>query len=205
MICDGRIYKFRGYNSIFKITEENKRFEVYTDSFDEFSFEELRDELEEILSISDITPYHLQHEKKGRRVIEAYKKLKLEKSGTDGYIFLLMGYARSPFRGFKIYLRKVVGLDDVNIQSILKQYFLNFVTYKLNQGFTLFEILQRLFTLWEIMNKAVYTMGDHKIKHDDIRMKTKLISTRFGSTFGTLRFDESFFSYFTKIHSLLGL
>ena len=37
-------------------------------------------------------------------------------------------------------------------------------------------------------------MGDHektlKIEYDDIRMKTKLILTRFGSTFGRLRFDE---------------
>ena len=52
------------YNSVFNTTEENNKFELYTDSFDEFSFEELKDEVEEILNISDITPYHLQHEKK---------------------------------------------------------------------------------------------------------------------------------------------
>ena len=37
-------------------------------------------------------------------------------------------------------------------------------------------------------------MADHQgtlqIEYDDIGMKTKLISTRFGWTFGTLRFDE---------------
>ena len=50
------------YNSLFEITEENNEFELYTDTCDHFSFEELKDELEEILSISDLTPFHLQHE-----------------------------------------------------------------------------------------------------------------------------------------------
>ena len=40
-------------------------------------------------------------------------------------------------------------------------------------------------------------MGNHKrnpqIEYDDFSMKTKLILTRFGGTFGTLRFDENFF------------
>ena len=51
-------------SSIFNITEEISKFELYPDTFDEFSFEQLKDEHEEILSISDITPYHLQLEKK---------------------------------------------------------------------------------------------------------------------------------------------
>ena len=51
------------HNSIFNITEENNKFELYTDTFDDFSFEELKDELKEILSISDITPSHLQLKK----------------------------------------------------------------------------------------------------------------------------------------------
>ena len=63
------------YNSIFIINATNNKFELYTDNFDEFSFEELKDQLEEILNISDITPFLLQHEKIGRRIIEAYKNL----------------------------------------------------------------------------------------------------------------------------------
>ena len=59
------------YNSIFNITKENNKFELYTDTFDEFSFTELKDELKEILNISDITPYHLQHETVGPRIIQA--------------------------------------------------------------------------------------------------------------------------------------
>ena len=59
------------YISIFNITEENNKFKLYTDNFDEFSFAELQDELEEILSIPDITPTHLQHEIIGLRIIGA--------------------------------------------------------------------------------------------------------------------------------------
>ena len=80
-------------NSIFNITEESDKFGLYTDTFDEFSFEALKDELEEVLIISDVTPYHPQHEKTGTRNIEAYKKLRSEKSSTDGYFKLIMGYA----------------------------------------------------------------------------------------------------------------
>ena len=119
------------YNSIFNITEQNKKFELYTDPFHEFSFEELKDELEEILSTSNITPYHLQHAKIGPRNIEAYRKLRLEKSSSDGFIKLLMGNARSPFRDFEKYLRIVIGLNEGDIQLILKQYISNFVSFVL--------------------------------------------------------------------------
>ena len=76
--------------SVFNLTEHNRKFELYTDKFDEFSPGELKDELEKIPNISDITPYHLQHEKIGPRIFEAYKKLRLEKSSIDGYFILLM-------------------------------------------------------------------------------------------------------------------
>ena len=89
------------YNSIFNITKENNKFELYTDTFDEFSFTELKDELEEFLDIPSITDEHLHHETIAPRIIEAYKKLRLQKSSTDGYIILLMYYARSPFRDFE--------------------------------------------------------------------------------------------------------
>ena len=50
------------YNSIFNVTEEDNKFELYRDTFDEFSFTELKDKIEETLNFLDITPYHLQHE-----------------------------------------------------------------------------------------------------------------------------------------------
>ena len=39
------------YNSIFNITEKNKKFEFYRDTSDKFGFLELKDELVEILDI----------------------------------------------------------------------------------------------------------------------------------------------------------
>ena len=94
------------YNSIFNITEENNKLKFYSDTFDELSLEEVKDELEENLTNSDNTPYHLQQ----------------EKSSTVGYNILLMSYARSPFGDFESYLRSVVDLDEEDIESLLQQY-----------------------------------------------------------------------------------
>ena len=85
------------YNSIFTIDTTKNKFELYTDNFDKFSFEVLKDELEEILNISDITPQQFQHENLRPRIIETYKKLRSEKSSTDGSNVLLISYARSTF------------------------------------------------------------------------------------------------------------
>ena len=57
-------------NSIFNITEENNKFEHYTDTFDEFSITELKDELEEIFNLEEITPEHLQHDILGPLIIK---------------------------------------------------------------------------------------------------------------------------------------
>ena len=140
------------YNSIFYITKENNKFELYTDTFDEFSFEEIKDEIEEILGIPNITDDHLEDETIVPRIIEAYRKLRSDKSSHDGYIILLMGYARSPFRDFESYLRIVVGLEEDNIQLILRQYNERFVTYELEPGNYNIENVQ----------KAVYPLGDHE-------------------------------------------
>ena len=181
------------YNSIFNITKENNKFELYTDSFDEFSFEELKDEVDELLNIPEITVDHLEDETLAPRIAETYSKLRLDKTSHDGYIILLMGYAKSPFRDFESYLRIFVGLEEDNIRLILKQYNEKFITYELEPG---------NYTTGDIQ-KAVYPLGDHKgtlqIEYDDLYKKVKLILTRFGETFGTLRFDEKSF-----FHTLLG-
>ena len=95
----------------------------------------MKDELEEIPNISDITPYRLRHEKRGPRNIEAYRKLRLEKSNTDGYIVLLMGETRSLIGDFESYFKNKDGLDGDDIQLILKHYNSNFVIYELSPGF----------------------------------------------------------------------
>ena len=59
-------------------------------------------------------------------------------------------------------------------------------------------------------SEAVYITGDYecflKIEYDDFSMKTELTLKRFGSIFGTLRFDAKInFYYFVRIHAVLGL
>ena len=85
------------------------------------SFAESKDELEEILRISDIAPSHLQHEIMGLPNIIAYEKLRSEKSSKAGYLVILGGFARSPFRDFESYLRFFVRLNERSTQLILKQ------------------------------------------------------------------------------------
>ena len=98
-----------------------------------------------------------------------------------------MGYARSPFSDFESYLRIETGLGEDSIQLILKQYNEKIITYELDPGNYTNEDLQ----------EAVYPLGYHEgtlqIEYDDLNKKVKLILTRFGSTFGTLRFDKKSF------------
>ena len=106
------------YNSIFKITEDNIEFELYTDNFDKFSHVELKDEHEEILDFSNITAERLQVKMNVPRLFSAYKKLETKKRRTDGYYMFLLVYSRSPLRDFESYLEIVVGLDEDEIQLI---------------------------------------------------------------------------------------
>ena len=185
------------YNSIFNITEENNKFDIYRDSSNKFGFLELKDELEEIVNISHITNEHLNDEVLGPRIIDEYIKLSSEKKNTDGYMLLLVGYSRSLFRDFESYLRIVVGLDEEDIQLILKEYNSHFITYELTPG---------NYTIQDISD-TIHTFSGHseiiKIEYDDLNKKTKIIldfkNNRNAFGLGTLRFDErSFF------HTLLG-
>ena len=70
---------------------------------------------------------------------------------------------------------------------ILKQYNEKFITYELDPGNYTIEDLKT----------AVYPLGNHEgtlqIEYDDLEKKTKLILTRFGDTFGSIRFDKKSF------------
>ena len=181
------------YNSIFNITEENNKFEIYGDMSDKFGFLELKDEIEEILDISNITNEHLNDEILGPRIINKFIELSNEKKNKDGYmILLLLGYARSLFRDFESYLRIVVGLPEKYFQLILKEYISHFITYELTPG---------IYSIQDISD-TIHTFSDHmetiQIEYDDISMKSKkilkYIAGRKMFVLGTLRFDERSFS-----------
>ena len=65
------------YNSIFNITEENNKFELYIfpdEKAGGVTYEKVRDEIEKDLDIEDITAADLQDEIIGPITIEEYKK-----------------------------------------------------------------------------------------------------------------------------------
>ena len=92
------------YNFIFIITGKNNKFELCTDTFDHFSFAELNDELEEIVSNPNNAPKHLQHETIEPSIVEAFEKLTSENSSTDGYLILSMGVLHLHFENLKVIL-----------------------------------------------------------------------------------------------------
>ena len=73
------------YKSVLNITEKFNKFKNLTDTFDEFQFNELKVELEQILDVSIISQDHLQDKTPGPRLIETYQKLSKEQRRTDGY------------------------------------------------------------------------------------------------------------------------
>ena len=180
------------YNSIFNITEQNNKFELYRDTSDKFGFLELKDELEEILDISHITNEHLDDEVLRPRIIDEFLKLSTEKRNNDGYMILLYGYTRSRFRDFESYLRIVIGLDEKDIQLILKEYNSHFITYEKPPG---------IYSIQDISD-TIYNESI-QVEYDDISMKTKFILKYIGNrkkfVLGTLRFDQTSF-----FHTLLG-
>ena len=139
------------YNSIFNITEENNKFEIYRDTPTKFQFLDLKDELEEILNIPHITTEHLRDDETASRIIDEFHKLSREKKNSDGYTILLLNYSRSQLRNFESYLRIRVGLDEEDIQLILKDYNSHFITYELTPG---------CYTIKDISD-AVHTFSGH--------------------------------------------
>ena len=110
---------------------------------------------------------------------------------------LLLGYSASSFRDFESYLRLVVGLDEEDIQLILKEYNSHFITYELTPG---------IYTIQDISD-AIQTFSGHQetiqLEYDDISMRTTIVlkfrSEKTMFALGTLRFDKQPF-----FHTLLG-
>ena len=180
------------YNSTFKITEANNKFEIYRDMSNKFGFLQLKDKLEEILNIPHITDDHLNDEILGPLIIDEYIKLSIEEKNKDGCMVLIFGYSASSFRDFESYLRLVIGLDEKDNQLILKEYNSHFITYELTPG---------IYTIKDISD-AIQTFSGHEgtiqLEYDDISMRATIVlkfkSKKTMFALGTLRFDkQSFF------------
>ena len=164
----------------------------------------MKDEIEDILNIPHITNKHLDDEIIGPRIIDEYYKLSTEKMNTDGYMILLLGYSASSFRDFESYLRLAIGLNEEDIQLILKEYNSHFITHEITPG---------IYTIQDISD-AIHTFSGHEetiqLEYDDISMRTTIVlkfkNEKAKFALGTLRFDNrSFFSYFIRVFTILGL
>ena len=96
------------YNSIFNITEENNKFELYKfpdDKAGGVTYEKVRDEIERDLDITDITAEDLQDEIIGPIIIEEYKKQVTKRMNDEQYMNILAIYISSVFQDFESFLR----------------------------------------------------------------------------------------------------
>ena len=182
------------YNSIFNITEENNKIELYK-FLDEkaggVTYEKVRDEIEKDLDISDITAADLQDDIIAPIIIEEYKKQVTKRMEDGGCMKILAGYVSSVFQDFESYLRTEVDLVQDDIKLVLDEYNSSFVTYELDPGiYTFKDISEALLKILQPEYDGYHNAID--IEYDDITMKIKL-DVRSGII--AIRFDEkSFFS-----------
>ena len=92
------------YNSIFNITEENNKFELYKfpdEKAGGVTYEKVRAEIEKDLDIEDITAEDLQDDIIGPIIIEEYKEQVTKRMNDEQYMNILAIYTRSVFQDFE--------------------------------------------------------------------------------------------------------
>ena len=132
------------YNSVFNITEENNKFELYklTDSkIGGISYEKVWDENEKDLGIRDITATDLQDYIIGPIIIQEYRKQIRKRMKNDKYLSILAVYNRSIFQDFESFLGTAVDLVEDDIRLVLDEYNSSFITYELEPGIYTFKDL----------------------------------------------------------------
>ena len=182
------------YNSIFNITEENNKFELYKfpdEKAGGVTYEKVRDEIEKDLDIEDITAADLQDELIGPIIIEEYKKQVAKRMNDEQYMNILASYTSSAFQDFESFLRTQIDLVEDDIKLVLDEYNSSFITYELEPGIHSYkEISEALFYI--LQSEYPQSSSEVLIRLDDVTRKTKLFVN---SGIIAIRFDEnSFFS-----------
>ena len=182
------------YNSIFNITEENNKFDLYKfpdEKAGGISYIKVRDEIEKDLDIEDITATDLQDDIIGPIIIEEYKEQVTKRMKDEQYMNILAICTSSVFQDFESFLRTQFDLVEDDIKLVLEEYNSSFITYELEPGiYNYREISEALFCIL----KLEYPSSDTEIliKLVEIARKTKLVVK---SCIIAIRFDEkSFFS-----------
>ena len=177
------------YSSIFNITEENNKFEIYKfpeDKIGGISYIKVRDDNERDLDILDITAADLQDDIIAPIIIEEYKKQVTERMQDDGYMNILSGFPRSVIQDFESYLRTEVDLNEDDIKLVLDEYNSSFLTYKLEPGIYSYKNISEA-VFYILQSEYPQSNSEILIRHDDITRKTKLIVN---SGKIAIRFDE---------------
>ena len=182
------------YNSIFLITEENNKLQLFKFP-DEISsvitYEKVRDEIERDLDISDITAADLQDDLIAPIIIEEYKEQVTKRLKNEQYMKIVTGYVSSVFQHFESYLRTEVDLIGDDIKLVLDEYNSSFFTYELQPGiYTFKDISEALFNI--LQTEYLGPSNVILIEYDDFTLKTKL-DVRSGIV--AIRFDEKSFFF----------
>ena len=182
------------YNSIFNITEEKNKFELYKfpdEKAGDVTYEKVRDEIEKDLDIEDITAEDLQDDIIGPIITEEYREQVTKRMKDEQYVNILAIYTRSVFQDFESFLRTQIDLIGDDMKLVLDEYNSSFITYELEPGIYSYRgISEALFYILQ----SEYPQSDSEIliRLDDVTRKTKLIVN---SGIIAKRFDEnSFFS-----------
>ena len=182
------------YNSIFNITEENNKFELYkfhNEKAGGVAYEKVRDEIEKDLDIEDITAEDLQDDIIGPIIIEEYEEQVTKRMNDEQYVNILAFYTRSVFQDFESFVRTQIDLIEDDVKLVLDEYNSSFITYELQPGlYTFKDISESLFNI--LQSEYPVPSNTIVIEFDDITRKTKLVVN---SGIIAIRFDEkSFFS-----------
>ena len=125
------------YISIFNITEENNKFELFKfpdEKAGGVTYEKVRDEIEKDLDISDITAADLQDDIIGPINIEEYREQVTKGMKDEQYMNILAIYTRSVFQDFESFLRTQIDLIEDDIKLVLDEYNSSFISYELEPG-----------------------------------------------------------------------
>ena len=171
------------YNSFHNINTINNKFELYTGPLDtELSYTTLKDKVAEVLGLSDFSSDDLENEILSPDIMKIYTSSSMEKSQTDVYYILLRRYLQSPFQDFESYLRILTGLNEDDIQLILKQYSSKFKTYNISPGVYTFKDIAVVLSIGFRTGFEIVRRPDHEydtsdsfiIDSDDVSLITKL-------------------------------
>ena len=165
------------YNSIFNITEENNKFELYKfpdEKAGGVTYEKVRDEIEKDLDIEDITAEDLQDDIIGLLIIEEYNEQVTKRMNDEQYMNIIAIYTRSVFQDFESFLRTQIDLVEDDIKLVLDEYNSNFVTYELVPGIYSYRDMAE--ALYYILQSEYPSSGSEiLIRLDDIHLKCDAI------------------------------